>query len=131
METDGKSDWKPGGTFPTGCPSDFPAGVGDFSVGFDYPEEPEPDAAPPASREEALDALRGVVHLLLASRSQQAAWRRLHVLAWELRMLPEIHSQRELARKLGVSDGQITNLKSELAAMATNRGLEVHTSTRN
>lgn len=88
---------------------------------FDYPLE-EPPAAPPRSREEALDALRGVIHLLLTSRSPRSAWRRLHVLAWELRMLPEIHSQRALARKLKVSDGQITNLKAELAAMAEQRG---------
>lgn len=85
---------------------------------FDYPPE-EPTATPPRSRKEALDALRGVIHLLLTSRS---AWRRLHVLAWELRMLPETHSQRALARNLKVSDGQITNLKAKLAGMAEQRG---------
>jgi len=91
---------------------------------FDFPEEASPDTRGDTSRADALDALRGVVHLLLASRSPKSAWRRLHVLAWELRMLPEIRSQRALARKLGVSDGQIANLKSELAAMADRRGLD-------
>lgn len=98
---------------------------------FDFPEEAPPCAVDGTSRADALDALRGVVHLLLASRSPKSAWRRLHVLAWELRMLPEIRSQRALAQKLGVSDGQITNLKSEIAAMAESRDLEKESSSRN
>ena len=91
---------------------------------FDYPGGEPLDIVDDASRAEALDALRGVIHLLLTSRSPKSAWRRLHVLAWELRMLPEISSQRALAQKLGISDGQVTNLKSELAVMAENRRLE-------
>lgn len=88
---------------------------------FEYPEEdPVPEVADP-SREAALDALRGVIHMLLASRTPKAAWNRLYVLAWEMRMLTEIHSQHDLARKLNISDGQITNLKAELAAMLQKR----------
>jgi hypothetical protein len=84
---------------------------------FEYPEEdPVQEIADP-SREEALDAFRGVIHMLLASKTPKAAWNRLHVLAWDMKMLPEIHSQRDLARKLKISDGQITNLKEERAAM--------------
>lgn len=87
------------------------------SVPFEFPEDdPLPVESEP-SREQALEAMAGVVHLLLASRTPNAAWRRLYVLAWELRLLPEIRSQRDLAKKLGVSEGQITNLKAEWATM--------------
>jgi hypothetical protein len=87
------------------------------SVPFEFPEDdPFPAEAEP-SREQALEAMVGIVQLLLESRTPNAAWRRLYVLAWELHLLPEIRSQCDLAKKLGVSPGQITNLKAEWAAM--------------
>lgn len=76
-------------------------------------DQPATDAAD--NREQTLQALRWIVCHLAESRTPTAAWNRLHALAWHLRLMPpNVRSQRQLATRLGITEGTLSKSIAEL-----------------